>query len=146
VIGQVDLLATFAELLGVKLSDTTGQDSQSFASVLVNPNADYDRLPLINHGFAGQFAITEGRWKLIFQFGQSGTELYDLVSDPAEKNNIANEHLAHVERLKKKATDIVLNGRTTPGTVQANDTGYWDHLTWITEKEYIVRQIVRKQK
>jgi hypothetical protein len=38
------------------------------------------------------------------------------------------------------ATDIVLNGRTTPGAVQANDTGYWDSLTWITEAQYNARQ------
>ena len=144
VVGQIDLLATFAELLDVTLPDTAAQDSQSFASVLTDPEADYDRLPLINHGFGGRFAITESHWKLIFPFGQSGIELYDLASDPAEENNIAVKHPSHVERLKKKATDIVLNGRTTPGDVQTNDTGYWDHLTWVTEAEYNARQAIKK--
>ena len=69
-----------------------------------------------------------------------------MGKDPEEKNNVAAEHPAHVERLKKKVTDIVLNGRTTPGTVLANDTGYWDHLTWIAEAEYYARQTKGKSR
>jgi arylsulfatase A len=64
-VGQIDLMATFAELLGAELPDTAGEDSQSFASVLLDPAADYDRLPLLNHGNDQRFAITEGQWKLI---------------------------------------------------------------------------------
>ncbi|MHC4882086.1 MAG: sulfatase family protein [Planctomycetota bacterium] len=140
IVGQVDLLATFAELLGTTLADNAAEDSQSFAAVLTDPKADYDRQPLINHGFNGRFAITEGNWKLILPFRKLGMELYDLGIDPEEKNNIADKHPAHVERLKKKATDIVLNGRSTPGIAQSNDTGYWDSLKWITEAEYNARQ------
>ena len=108
--------------------------------MLTNPRADYERLPLINHAGNGRFAITEGSWKLILPYRKLGMELYDLAKDPEEKNNIAADHPRHVERLKMKITDIVLNGRTTPGPVQANDTGYWNHLTWITEAEYSTRQ------
>ena len=140
IVGQVDLLATFAELLGATLPENAGEDSQSFATVLTNPQADYERQPLINHSAGGRFAITAGRWKLILPLGKLGMELYDLTTDPAEKNNVAAEHPERVARLKKKATDIVRNGRTTPGAVQANDTGYWKHLTWITEAEYNARQ------
>jgi arylsulfatase A len=45
-----------------------------------------------------------------------------------------------VKRLKKKATDIVLNGRTTPGAAQTNDTGYWNSLQWIAESQYNAQQ------
>ena len=140
IVGQVDLLATLADLLGAPLPETAGEDSQSFAVVLTNPQADYERLPLINHAANGRFAITEGRWKLVFLLRRAGMELYDLAGDPAEKNNVVARYPEHVERLIKKATDIVLNGRTTLGAVQANDTGYWEHLTWITEAEYNGRQ------
>jgi arylsulfatase A len=140
IVGQVDLLATFAELLGAKLPHGAGEDSQSFAAVLKDPKAYYARQPLINHASNGRFAITEGNWKLILPHRKAKIELYDLNSDPAEKNNLAMKYPAHVERLKKKVTDIVLNGRTTPGTAQSNDTGYWDHLTWIAEAEYNARQ------
>lgn len=43
-----------------------------------------------------------------------------------------------VKRLKSKLTDIVLNGCTTEGKVQKNDTGYWKDMTWITESQYDV--------
>ena len=68
------------------------------------------------------------------------TELYNLKTDPAEENNVAAKYPAHVERLKKKLTDVVLNGRTTSGAVQKNDTGHWKDLTWITEAKYDARQ------
>lgn len=139
-VGQVDVLATFAELLGTKLPDNAGEDSQSFAAVLTNPKADYDRKPLINHGIRGRFAITEGNWKLIMPHRGTKTELYDLKTDPAEENNLAEKYLKHVERLKMKLTDIVLNGSTTSVAVQKNDTGYWKDLTWINEAEYDARQ------
>ena len=86
----------------------------------------------------------ENHWKLVFPFSGSRMELYDLAADPAEENNVADRHPDLVAKLKKKATDIVLSGRTTPGAVQANDTGYWKHLTWITEEEYGIRQTVNK--
>jgi len=140
IVGQVDLLATVAELIGVPLPVQAGEDSQSFASVLTNPQADYRRSPLINHAANGRFAITEGRWKLILPFRKLGLELYDLVRDPGEKNNVAADHAERVADLKEKATDIVLNGRTTPGAVQANDTGYWNSLSWISEAQYKARQ------
>ena len=147
-VGQVDLLATFADLLGANLPDSGGEDSQSFAEVLTSPKSDYDRKPLINHGSGGRFAITEGNWKLIMphrgkKAGKKTVyliELYNLKSDPGEGNNLAVKYPELVERLKGKLTDIVLNGRTTEGKSQKNDTGHWKDLTWITEGEYDTRQ------
>ena len=145
VVGQVDLLATVAELLEAALPPHAGEDSQSFAAVLTDPRADHERQPLINHSGQGQFAITEGRWKLILPLRSLGMELYDLTRDPGEKNNVIAEHPEHVARLKRKATHIVLSGRTTPGAPQPNDTGYWNSLEWITEAEYRSNVVPHKQ-
>ena len=41
-----------------------------------------------------------------------------------------------MQALEKKITEIVCNGRTTPGAPQSNDTGYWGDLTWIKPAEY----------
>ncbi len=40
-VGQTDLLATFAELVGAKLPDNAGEDSQSFASVLKDSKVNF---------------------------------------------------------------------------------------------------------
>ena len=71
---------------------------------------------------------------------KSKIELYNLNSDPSEKKNLASQQPEKVLELKNKATDIVLNGRTTPGSPQLNDTKYWNHLTWITQEEYKTKQ------
>ena len=135
-VGQVDLLATFAELIGVGLPVSAGEDSQSFAFVLLDPKADHERLPIINHGNDGRYSITDGDWKLVLAGKEIDIELYHLARDRVEAHNLAAEHPEKVERLKQRITDIVANGRTTPGAAQSNDTGYWADLAWMTEADY----------
>ena len=142
IVGQVDLLATFADLLEKELPDHAGEDSQSFASVLLEEQSDDERLPLINRsneGGDGRYAITDGDWKLILPSKKLKAELYHLQDDPGESKDLSAEHPEKVQQLKKKITELVVNGRTTPGTVQANDTGYWKELSWMTEAEFNAR-------
>lgn len=139
-VGQVDLLATFADLLGAKLPETAGEDSQSFAQVLLDPKADYERLPLITHGNGTpdyRYAVAEGDWKLILPAakGRQG-ELYNLSTDRAETKNVASVYPEKVAQLEARISGIVAKGRTTPGAVQANDTGYWNDLVWMTAEQY----------
>jgi arylsulfatase A len=135
-VGQIDLLATVADVVGAELPDNAAEDSQSFATVLKNPVSDYHRLPLINHGANGRFSITDNSWKLILPHRKAKAELYDLASDPSEENDVIKDHPDKVADLQKRITDIVRNGRTTPGQTQNNDTGWWKDLTWMTEEEY----------
>ena len=139
-IGQVDLVATCAELIDAELPANGGEDSHSMLSVLITSEPDHQRLPLINHASNGRFAITNGDWKLVLPDDKNGTELYHLSEDPSETTDVAHQHPETVSALTTMATDIVLNGRSTPGAHQANDTGYWSHLTWISEKQYLERQ------
>lgn len=135
-VGQIDLMATFAELIRAELPDTAGEDSQSFASVLRDAKADYDRLPLINHGNNGRYSITDGDWKLVLPGEQKGMELYRLSEDRAEMKDLASDHPEIVQRLAARITEIVARGRTVAGVAQPNDTGYWPDLQWMTEKQY----------
>ncbi|VGO13870.1 Arylsulfatase [Pontiella desulfatans] len=137
-VGQVDLMATFAELIGAELPATAGEDSQSFATVLLDPGADYDRLPLITHGNGGEYryAITEGDWKLVLSNGKKDVELYDLSTDRAEAKNIAAAHPETVQLLTQKINGIIARGRTTPGAAQPNDTDYWEDLHWMTPAQF----------
>ncbi|QEF96270.1 Arylsulfatase [Stieleria maiorica] len=135
-VGQIDLLATIADLLDIDLQADEGVDSHSFASVLVNPVSNRQRLPLINHSINGRFAITEGNWKLVLPHGQLGAELYNLDDNPGETTDVIAENKPIAWDLQAKATQIILRGRTTDGPVQPNDTGYWDDLKWIPAEQY----------
>ena len=135
-VGQVDLIATFADIIGAKLPENAGEDSQSFAKILFEPNATHERHPLVNHAIDGRFAITKGTWKLVLPHKIHKRELYDLSRDPGEENNVIDSHPKIAASLEQQLTEIVILGRTTPGAPQPNDTGYWKDLTWIREAEY----------
>ncbi len=149
-IGQIDLLATCADLLGVKLPANAGEDSFSLLPAL--RGEDYSRPlrgPLMHHSGSGFFAVREGRWKLNLIRGSGGSltpklvvpqpgeppfELYDLQADLAETTNVYAQHPEVVARLTATATRIVRDGRTNPGPPQANDgPALWPELTWIPE-------------
>ena len=131
-VGQTDLLATFAELLGVQLPDNAGEDSVSLLPILENPDGKLDRAPVIHHAMSGRFAIRQGDWKLIMPHKDSPRELYNLSEDPGEHHNLFGKHPEIEKRLEKEITSIVQNGRTTPGQPQSNDVPWWPDLTWIT--------------
>ncbi len=135
-VGQVDILATVAELIGAEIPHEAGEDSQSFYSVLRDPKSDAKRLPLLNHSINGRFSITEGKWKLIMPHKNLKRELYDLENDPGEENNVYAKNAEIAANLERKITEIVTRGRTTPGAKQPNDTGYWNDLAWLSEDEY----------
>ncbi|MCH6257470.1 arylsulfatase [Puniceicoccaceae bacterium K14] len=136
-VGQVDLMATFAEIIDAEIPDNAGEDSQSFASVLSNASSSFERLPLINHDFYGRYSITDGDWKWISPMEESGVgELYNVAEDRLEANDLAEKHPEMRKELEEKMTQIVVRGRTTPGEPQENDTDYWPDLTWMTEVEY----------
>jgi len=143
-IGQTDLLATFAEMVGTALPDTAGEDSESFYLVLLNPDATLDRSPMIHHETSGRYGIRDGDWKLVMSHKKkTEPELYNLARDPQEKSNVIADHPKIVQALKKKITDIVCQGRTTDGATQPNDTGWWQDLVWMDEAEYTLHALPR---
>ena len=136
-VGQIDLLATFAEILKVKLPDNAGEDSQSFASVILDENARHERLPLIMHGSSPRrYAITDGDWKLIMPYKNKSYELYNLSKDPAETKNLVKDYPEKVKTLIQKINKIITSGRTTSGVPQSNDRQWWSDLNWMTKEEY----------
>ncbi|WP_315852690.1 sulfatase family protein [Allorhodopirellula solitaria] len=139
IVGQVDLLATIGELVGVDLPEDAGEDSQSFAAVLTDPDSVSQRLPLITHGNGGgqhRYAVTDGDWKLVLGGNTDAHELYHLGRDRAETRNVAAEYPDKVQALIESINRIVTQGRTTPGEKQSNDTEYWKDLIWMSPSEY----------
>lgn len=126
---QIDLLATFADMLGTTLPPNAGEDSFSFYPVLTGGRIQ--RPALIHHSAAGEFAIREGDWKLILNKPRtaepskstaSGTstsspptdELYNLREDPSETTNLADQHPDRVRHLARRLKQLTSAARSVP--------------------------------
>lgn len=155
-IGQLDFFATCAELFGVKLPENAAEDSISMLALLRGQPANaHARATLVNHSANGDFAIREGNWKLLLCPGSGGWspptrspspwtqakpddftglppfQLYDLATDPAEKNNLLVLRPEIVQRLGRTLRTIIERGRSAPGTPQRNVEGPWPQIAWM---------------
>jgi arylsulfatase A len=135
-VGQIDILATLAEMVGADLPDHAAEDSQSFFRVLVDPMAQLNRRPIVHHSSKGRFAIRDGDWKLVMPHRNQPAELYHLAEDPSEEHDVIDQHRERAGKMTDELTQIIVSGRTTPGTSQPNDTGYWDDLPWMVPEQY----------
>lgn len=132
-----DFYSTAREITGQAKLEKGGEDSVSILPVLKNPNST-PRTTLISHSINGSFAIREGNWKLCVCPGSGGwsaprpnkalkdkalhpVQLFNLETDPAEKNNLAEQKAEKVKELLKLLKNHIKNGRSTPGTPQKND-------------------------
>jgi len=137
IVGQIDLMATCAELLGARLPDNAGEDSVSILPALLGTAKAPPREALVHHSINGSFAIRQGDWKLELCADSGGwsnptpgseaakalpdTQLYNLRADLAEAKNVHAENPEVVARLTKLLEQYIANGRSTPGAKQAND-------------------------
>lgn len=95
-----DMMATFAELAGVKLPPGAGPDGTSILPALRGAAMDAAARPaVVLHSGGGQFAIRSGRWKLIFSGQLEPVELYDLEQDLHEHRNELGKQPETVARL-----------------------------------------------
>jgi len=126
---QADLMATFADILHVKLPPDAGEDSVSILPLLRGSEKPV-RSFAVNQSSGGLPAIRRGPWKLIFGAGSGGwgkgaddqpVQLYNLSDDIGETKNLFAEKLALVAELTALMGKVVADGRSTPGVAQAND-------------------------
>lgn len=132
-ISHTDVLATLAEIIGVKLPEDAGEDS---VSMFGDGKVGGGRSSLISHSVNGSFAIREGNWKLAVCPGSGGwskprpgqddtsdqplVQLFDLSADRGETKNLQAEMPDLVARLTKLLESQVAAGRSTPGAPQKN--------------------------
>jgi arylsulfatase A-like enzyme len=141
-----DLMATCAEVLGVKLPDSAAEDSVSFLPLLRGEDRP-TRQDLVHQCYSELLAIRQGPWKLALcagdgverpwcnekgvphdigeaearQRGLPPIQLYNVVDDPGETKNLQAEHPEIVRRLYGLLEKYVSEGRSTPGAPQKND-------------------------
>lgn len=135
-----DLMATCAEIVGYSLSDNEGEDSYSLVSLFEQVKLDKPlREATVHHSINGSFAIRKDQWKLIMCPGSGGWsfpkpnnkeainllpkyQLYNLKNDPSETNNLLAINTEKVEELKSLLIKYIIEGRSTPGVPQKNDS------------------------
>ena len=86
-INTTDLFATISEITGVNVAAVN--DSISFADLLGEPRAlprGYQFTERDEEGLLDQ-AVSDGHYKLI-DFGDGRQEMYDLLDDPYEDNEL----------------------------------------------------------
>ena len=123
-----NLMATCADVLGVKLDKNSGEDSQSILPVLFHDKNNIEKeIPIIHHSSLGYFAIREGDWKLIEKRGSGGFsppaiyepkpgepvgQLYNLKKDPSETKNVYSDYPEITQRLKYILEEVKEEGRS----------------------------------
>ena len=131
-IGHVDLLRTFAALLGKALPEDAGEDSGNILAALTGADAHAEgREFLVSQSSNGSFSIREGPWKLALAPDSGGWsepkpgsaesevlprfQLYRLDVDPAEQTNAVAAHPEVVARMARALKRSIDQGRSTPG-------------------------------
>ncbi|MDA0591015.1 MAG: arylsulfatase [Planctomycetota bacterium] len=134
---HTDLLATAADITGLTLPATAGEDSVSMLPLLKQSASGAVREATVHHSINGNFAIRRGNWKLCFCPGSGGwseprpqqarkdklpeVQLYDLSKDIAESDNVQAAHPEVVQELAALMQKYVDEGRSTTGKRQKND-------------------------
>ncbi|MCS7463939.1 arylsulfatase [Paenibacillus doosanensis] len=144
-----DLMATVAEIVGVRLPEDAAEDSVSNLPVWLGREGDGPlREAIVHHSINGSFSIRKGDWKLELCPGSGGwsdprpgqepegspaVQLYDLSRDIGERVNVQHEYPEIVEELTSLLRAYVQQGRSTPGPVQGNAGGaQWERtLEWM---------------
>jgi len=147
-----DFYATFAAMMNYQLKDNEAEDSYNLLACLEN-NDPQSRIreATVHHSAKGEFAIRQGKWKLIYNLItpknvkhgdisqlhniKYNVQLYNMEKDPSEKTNVAANKPEVVERMRKVLVRYVMNGRSTPGKPQNNDGPLtWGQLVFMSTK------------
>jgi arylsulfatase A-like enzyme len=126
---QADLMATVAEIIGIKLPDNAGEDSFSLLTLLKGGNKPV-RKNAVSTSISGLPGLRQENWKYIAGPGSGGwttgesdfsIQLYDLAADPGETKNLASAAPDRVKQMQHLLEKLINEGRSTPGPSQKND-------------------------
>ena len=115
-----DLMATASEVTGAKIPDNGGEDSVSLIPELLGTSKNGTREATVHQSAAGDLAIRQGPWKLIFHKNGS-RELYNLQTDLSETQDVLAANGEVATKLTTLMQGYIANGRSTPGVAQKNN-------------------------
>lgn len=102
----LDLLATFAGMLGIPVTEAEKKDSRNAALLFSQPQAPLYREHIVTQNNGGDISIRKGKWKYLPRTKNRGAELYDLETDPSELHNLV---LAYPEIVRQLQAEIKKN-------------------------------------
>ena len=117
---QVDMMATFSNLLKVKLPSDAAPDSENHLNAWLNKGGKGREL-LVLQNVNNNLSIEDGKWKFIApgkgaamnaptntELGNlNQDQLYDLSTDIGEKRNVAGQNPRIVENLRTELNQII---------------------------------------
>ena len=141
---HVDFMATVAAILEHKLPDNAAEDSVSILPALLGEQL---KMPLreatVHHSARGKFAIRQGDWVLIdapsgddngangepawlksergYTTHDQPRELFNIREDLSQRHNRCADQPEIASKLSSLLKKYIEEGRSTPGTPQAND-------------------------
>ena len=115
-----DLMATAAALTGATIPQNAGEDSVSLLPALLGKSDAPTRESTMHQSAAGDLALRQGPWKLIFKKG-GARELYNLDTDLSETKDVLAAQADVAAKLTALAQRTITEGRSTPGAAQKND-------------------------
>ena len=145
------MMPTFAELAGAKLPGDVIIDGRSIAKLILGKKKDSDRRWIMAMGF-GPAKIADGRvktkktftdrvvrdkqYKLWVENGKS-SKLFEILSDPAEKNNIIDSPDPKVAAARAKLEAVVQSFPRTDASLKYDPTPPqpWDKKPNRSEKK-----------
>ncbi|MEM7698270.1 MAG: arylsulfatase [Verrucomicrobiota bacterium] len=126
----IDLYASFAAMVGGAIPDQAATDSVNVSAALLGADGATGREELVqqDNGKGGILALRVGDWKLLHhprgkarhiiveqKLATSDVpeyQLFNLIEDPAEQNDVFESETEIGEKLKKRLEQIVAEGRT----------------------------------
>jgi len=113
-VSSADFLATFSDLLGGKIPENNGEDSFSFSDALIGNKVSQSRSDVALHSKKAR-SFVDGNWKIVdFSYSSKKTdkspELYNLLDDPSESNDLAIKEPERLNALKNKLDQITNQG------------------------------------
>jgi N-acetylgalactosamine-6-sulfatase len=127
VVAGVDFLPTVCQLVGATPPNAPALDGEDVHDILLGTSRPRRkplhwewRFRVFGEPFhrSPQLAIRDGDWKLLMNPDRSRVELYDIKADPAQLDNVAQQHPEVVEKL---AAQVLSWQQTLPaGPVEAS--------------------------
>ncbi|MES2696622.1 MAG: sulfatase-like hydrolase/transferase [Verrucomicrobiota bacterium] len=133
IVAGVDFLPTLCKLANVPVPAGHALDGEDVSDVLLgNPRGRTNpllwewRFNIAGHvsSRSPQLAIRDGDWKLLLNPDRSRVELYDIVRDPMQVDNVAVQHTDIVARLSDRALAWQKTLPEGPRDANAGEIGY----------------------